>query len=99
MEDMIYEKRSRNQPDTDADNLGFLTPEGKILVYRTKGILDCFEEETEFDRTTIFKAVLNKMSSLVGELKTIDPMDMMVYLAESMLGQALNGELEISDEE
>lgn len=99
MEDIIYEKDYRNKPEIEEENLDFLTPEGKILLYRMKGILDCFEKETEFDRTTIFKAVLAKMSSLDEKQEIMDPMNVIVYLAERMLEKALNGELELSNDE
>jgi len=59
-----------------------------------KEILDCFEEETQYDRTTIFKALLARMQDVEEDKRTLD---LMVAFAEALLERVLNKEDE--DEE
>jgi len=61
---------------------------------RLKEILDCFEEETQYDRTTIFKALLARMQDVEEGKRTLD---LMVAFAEALLERVLNKEDE--DEE
>ena len=73
------------------DMLGMpsLPPEMNEAAQRMKEILDAFEEETEYDRTTIFKALLERMSKVEKEDQTLD---MMVAFAERLLEMVLNEE-------
>ena len=71
-----------------------LSPEMMETTQRLKEILDCFEEETQYDRTTIFKALLARMQDVDEEKRTLD---MMVAFAEVLLERVLNKEDE--DEE
>lgn len=73
-----------------------LSPEMVESTLRLKEILDCFEEETEFDRTTIFKALLARMQKVDEEKRTLE---MMVAFAEALLEKILNGELDPDTEE
>ena len=66
-----------------------LPPEMNEAAQRMKEILDAFEEETEYDRTTIFKALLERMSKVEKEDQTLD---MMVAFAERLLEMVLNEE-------
>ena len=74
-----------------SDMLGMpsLPPEMNEAAQRMKEILDAFEEETEYDRTTIFKALLERMSKVEKEDQTLD---MMVAFAERLLEMVLNEE-------
>lgn len=71
-----------------------LSPEMTETTQRLKEILDCFEEETQYDRTTIFKALLARMQDVEEDKRTLD---MMVAFAEALLERVLNKEDE--DEE
>lgn len=73
-----------------------LSPEMVESTLRLKEILDCFEEETEFDRTTIFKALLARMQKVDEEKRTLETM---VAFAEALLEKILNGELDPDTEE
>ena len=69
-----------------------LSPENADHTQRLKEILDCFEQETEYDRTTVFKSILTAMNEADEDKRTIE---LMVYLAERMLEKAFRGELEV----
>lgn len=87
-----YEKYNAIMDDeTLASLLGMkmLSPEMTETTQRLKEILDCFEEETQYDRTTIFKALLARMQDVDEEKRTLD---MMVAFAEALLEKVLNAE-------
>ncbi len=87
-----YEKYNAIMDDeTLASLLGMkmLSPEMTETTQRLKDILDCFEEETKYDRTTIFKALLARMQDVDEEKRTLD---MMVAFAEALLEKVLNAE-------
>ena len=54
--------------------------------------IDCFEQETKYDRTTVFKSILAAMNEADEDKRTLE---LMVHLSERMLEQAFNGELEV----
>lgn len=92
-----YEKYNAIMDDeTLASLLGMkmLSPEMTETTQRLKEILDCFEEETQYDRTTIFKALLARMQDVDEEKRTLD---MMVAFAEALLEKVLNAEDEEED--
>ena len=66
-----------------------LTPEGNIIAQRIKETLDRFDAETNVDRTTAFKAVLDKISKMDEESQTLEHMAEML---ESLLYMVLNEE-------
>lgn len=73
-------------------DMEMLSPENAAHTQRLKEILDCFEQETEYDRTTVFKSILTAMNEADEDKRTIE---LMVYLAERMLEKAFSGELEV----
>lgn len=94
-----YEKYNAIMGDeTLASLLGMkmLSPEMTETTQRLKEILDCFEEETQYDRTTIFKALLDRMQKVDEETRTLDTM---VAFAEALLERILNNETDPDAEE
>lgn len=94
-----YEKYNAIMDDeTLASLLGMkmLSPEMTETTQRLKEILDCFEEETQYDRTTIFKALLDRMQKVDEETRTLDTM---VAFAEALLERILNNETDPDAEE
>lgn len=73
-----------------------LSPEMNETAQRLKEILDCFEKETQYDRTTVFKALLDRMKKVDEEKQTLE---MMVAFAERLLENVLTGENEPDTEE
>ena len=73
-------------------DMEILSPENADHTQRLKEILDCFEQETEYDRTTGFKSILTAMNEADEDKRTIE---LIVYLAERMLEKAFSGELEV----
>lgn len=70
-------------------NLPKLSPEQEETAQRMNEILDRFDKETDVDRTTAFKAVLDYTMKQDEELQTLE------YMAdrlERLLEQILNGE-------
>lgn len=70
-------------------NLPMLSPEQEETAQRMNAILDRFDNETDIDRTTAFKAVLDYTMTQDEELQTLE------YMAdrlERLLEQILNGE-------
>ena len=63
---------------------------------RLKEILDCFEEETQYDRTTIFKALLARMQDVDEDKQSLE---MMVAFAEALLEKVLNDVIDPDTEE
>ena len=85
-----YEKYNAIMDDeTLASLLGMerLSPEMTETTQRLKEILDCFEEETQYDRTTIFKALLARMQDVDEDKQSLE---MMVAFAEALLEKVLN---------
>lgn len=84
--------------ETLASLLGMkrLSPEMSETAQRLKEILDCFEEETQYDRTTIFKALLARMKNVDEEKQSLE---MMVAFAEKSLEITLNKEEPDMEEE
>ncbi len=68
-----------------------IDPDQKFWVDRLKAILDRFDEETEFDRTTVFMALLDKMAK---EPENKQSLEHMTIMAEALLEKVLNGEAE-----
>lgn len=94
-----YEKYNAIMDDeTLASLLGMnmLSPEMTEATQRLKEILDCFEEETQFDRTTIFKALLARMQDVDKEKQSLE---LMVAFAEALLEKILNSEEDTDTEE
>lgn len=73
-----------------------LSPEMMETTQRLKEILDCFEEETEYDRTTIFKALLARMQNVDEDKQSLE---MMVAFAEALLEKILNNETDSDTED
>lgn len=73
-----------------------LSSEMNETAQRLKEILDCFEKETQYDRTTVFKALLDRMMKVDEEKQTLE---MMVAFAERLLENVLTGENEPDTEE
>jgi len=95
----VYEKYNAIMDDeTLASLLGMnmLSPEMTEATQRLKEILDCFEEETQFDRTTIFKALLARMQDVDKEKQSLE---LMVAFAEALLEKILNSEEDTDTEE
>lgn len=70
-------------------NLPMLSPKQEETAQRINAILDRFDNETDVDRTTAFKAVLDYTMKQDEELQTLE------YMAdrlERLLEQILNGE-------
>lgn len=70
-------------------NIPKLSPEQEEITQRMNAILDRFDEETDIDRTTAFKAVLEHMMKQDEDHQTLE------YMAdrlERLLEQILNGE-------
>lgn len=70
-------------------NLPMLSPKQEETAQRMNAILDRFDNETDIDRTTAFKAVLDYTMKQDEELQTLE------YMAdrlERLLEQILNGE-------
>lgn len=84
--------------ETLASLLGMkmLSPEMSETAQRLKEILDCFEEETQYDRTTIFKALLARMQDVDEDKQSLE---MMVAFAEKLLETVLNKETDPDLEE
>lgn len=94
-----YEKYNAIMDDeTLASLLGMkmLSPEMTETTQRLKEILDCFEEETQYDRTTIFKALLARMQDVDEDKQNLE---MMVAFAEALLEKVLNDETDPDTEE
>lgn len=94
-----YEKYNAIMDDeTLASLLGMemLSPEMMETTQRLKEILDCFEEETPYDRTTIFKALLARMQDVDEDKQNLE---MMVAFAEALLEKILNNETDSDMEE
>lgn len=94
-----YEKYNAIMDDeTLASLLGMemLSPEMMETTQRLKEILDCFEEETQYDRTTIFKALLARMQDVDEDKQNLE---MMVAFAETLLEKILNNETDSDTEE
>ena len=94
-----YEKYNAIMDDeTLASLLGMkmLSPEMTETTQRLKEILDCFEEETQYDRTTIFKALLARMQDVDEDKQSLE---MMVAFAEALLEKILNNETDSDTEE
>lgn len=94
-----YEKYNAIMDDeTLASLLGMemLSPEMMETTQRLKEILDCFEEETQYDRTTIFKALLARMQDVDEDKQNLE---MMVAFAEALLKKILNNEPDSDMEE
>ena len=94
-----YEKYNAIIDDeTLASLLGMkmLSPEMTETTQRLKEILDCFEEETQYDRTTIFKALLARMQDVDEDKQCLE---MMVAFAEALLEKILNSETDSATEE
>lgn len=78
------------QDETLASMLGMgvqLSEENQICVDRLNAILDRFEEETDFDRTTVFQAILAKVMNEDEENQTLERI---VVIAEALLEKALS---------
>jgi len=71
-----------------------LSPEMEEKVQRLNTILDRFDAETEYDRTTVFKALLEHMPK-----EKEQTFDCMVELAEKLLEAALNEQSGANQEE
>jgi len=71
-----------------------LSPEMEEKAQRLNAILDRFDAETEHDRTTVFKALLEYMSKSKDQT-----LDRMVELAEKLLEATLNEQSEANQEE
>ena len=84
--------------ETLASLLGMkmLSPEMSETAQRLKEILDCFEEETQYDRTTIFKALLARIQDVDEDKQSLE---MMVAFAEKLLETVLNKETDPDLEE
>ncbi len=84
--------------ETLASLLGMkkLSPEMTETTQRLKEILDCFEEETQYDRTTIFKALLARMQNVDEDKQSLE---MMVAFAEALLEKILNNDADSGTEE
>lgn len=66
-----------------------LSPEMEDIVARMNALLDRFENETEFDRTTVFKALLDRMPKEdIGE----QTFERMIELGEKLLEATLEGQ-------
>lgn len=70
-----------------------LSEEAQISTDRLSAVLDRFEEETDYDRTTVFKAVLAKVMKEDEENQTLERL---AVIAEALLEKALSDN---SDEE
>lgn len=66
-----------------------LSPDEEELAQRMNDILDRFESETNFDRTTVFKAVLEKVTKEPEENQTFERM---LELLDALLNMVLNEE-------
>lgn len=79
-----------------AEMLGIqpLPPEMEAAAKEMADILDRFEAETKFDRTTVFKAILARMSEESEENQTLERMN---ELAAQLLETALNETDEYED--
>lgn len=94
-----YEKYNAIMDDeTLASLLGMkmLSPEMTETTQRLKEILDCFEEKTQYDRTTIFKALLARMQDVDEDKQNLETM---VAFAEALLEKILNNETDSDTEE
>ena len=74
--------------------MDMLSPEQEEAAQRLKEILDRFDAETTFDRTTVFKALLARMSKVDKEHLSLD---MMVAFAEKLLEITLEKEDEVDE--
>lgn len=63
-----------------------LSPEQEELAQRMSDVLDRFEAETEYDRTTVFQAVLEKVMKEPEEKQTLERMLALMY---ALLNRAL----------
>lgn len=70
-------------------NMPTLSPEDEAIAQRIKDILDRFEEETEVDSSTAFRAVMDYMKTQDEEKQTLE---YMVAYLEYLLEKVLNGE-------
>ena len=68
-----------------------LSPEQNAIAQRIKETLDRFDEETSVDRTTAFKAVLDRIGIMDDEHKTLEHMAAML---EALLYKILEEENE-----
>ena len=66
-----------------------LSPEQNAIAQRIKETLDRFDEETSVDRTTAFKAVLDRIGTMDDEHKTLEHMAAML---EALLYKVLEEE-------
>lgn len=66
-----------------------LSPEEEELTQRMNDVLDRFEAETDFDRTTVFKAVLEKVTKEPEENQTFERI---LELLNALLYMVLNEE-------
>jgi len=64
-----------------------LSEEEQYYADRLNAVLDRFEEETDYDRTTVFQAVLAKVMKEDEENQTLERI---VVIAEALLGKALS---------
>lgn len=84
-----YEAMQQDEELSSMFYIPGLTPEGNIIAQRIKETLDRFDAETNVDRTTAFKAVLDKISKMDEESQTLEHMAAML---ETLLYMVLNEE-------
>ena len=73
-----------------------LSPEMDEVAQQMNDILDRFENETQYDRTTIFKALLERVAKFDEKNQTFDKM---LALAEQLLEAVLNEQADNTEEE
>ena len=73
-----------------------LSPEMDEATRQMNDILDRFENETQYDRTMIFKALLERVAKFDEENQTFDKM---LALAEQLLEAVLNEQADNTEEE
>jgi hypothetical protein len=69
-----------------------LSPEQNAIAQRIKETLDRFDEETSVDRTTAFKAVLDRIGIMDDEHKTLEHMAAMLEALLYKILEEENGE-------
>ena len=86
---MEYEAISKDEKLAEMVGIQPLPLEMEQQVQKMNAILDRFDAETEFDRTTVFSALLDRMPN--EENQTLDRM---IELAEKLLKAALEEQTE-----
>lgn len=72
-----------------------LSPYEQEVALRMKALLDRFENETNIDRTTVFRAVLDKLQTEPKEKHTLEHME---SLTEALLYKVLEDQINEDDE-